>query len=133
MRLKWDDKGIKSPLARARGFGSAHEGSGHWLQQRFTAVTNFILMAWLIWSVVHAQGFDYSELTLWLHSPVHAVLMILAVLSVCLHASLGTQVVIEDYVHNEGKKIALLLFVRMALIFAAVASIFSVAKICFGG
>jgi succinate dehydrogenase / fumarate reductase membrane anchor subunit len=133
MRLKWDNQGLKSPLARARGYGSAHEGTGHWLGQRFTALSNFCLMLWLVFSVARAQGFDYAGLTGWLHSPLNAVLMVLAALSVCTHASLGTQVVVEDYVHHEGAKFALLALLRMAFIAAAVTIIFSVAKICFGG
>jgi succinate dehydrogenase / fumarate reductase membrane anchor subunit len=133
MHLKWDDKGLKSPLARARGYGSAHEGSGHWLQQRATAVSNLFLMLWLMWSVVRVRGFDYAEITAFLQNPVNAILMILAALSFCLHAQLGTQVVVEDYVHGEGRKMALLLALRFFFIAASVAMVFSVAKICFGG
>ena len=70
MRLKWDNNGLKAPLARARGYGSAHEGTGHWLAQRMTAVSNFVLIAWLIWAVVHVQGFDYSEITAFLAQPL---------------------------------------------------------------
>jgi succinate dehydrogenase / fumarate reductase membrane anchor subunit len=133
MRLKWDNEGIKSPLARARGYGSAHEGSGHWLQQRATAVSNLFLMLWLMWTVVHARGFDYAQITAFLQNPFNAILMILAAISFCWHAQLGTQVVVEDYVHAEGRKIALLLALRFFFAAAAIAMIFSVAKICFGG
>ena len=106
MKLKWEDKSIQTPLSRARGLGSARDGSTHWLHQRVTAIANLILMPWLIWSVVNMQGWTHADVSTWLQNPINAILMILATFSVFYHAALGCQVVVEDYIHNEGFKFA---------------------------
>lgn len=124
---------IVSPLARARGAGSAHHGSGHWMHQRITALANVPLMLWLVWSVVHLPGASYQDVSLWLSQPVNAILMILAVLSTFYHAVLGLQVVIEDYVHCAVSKIASLIVLRLAFTALGVAAIFSVLKVAFAG
>lgn len=124
---------ILSPLAKARGAGSAHHGSGHWMHQRITAVGNIPLMLWLVWSVVHLPSASYQDVSLWLAQPVNAILMILAVLSMFYHAVLGLQVVIEDYVHCEFSKMLSLIGIRLGFAALGVAAIFSVLKVSFGG
>lgn len=123
----------KSPLGRARGMGSAHEGAEHWLWQRITAISNLVLVSWLLWSVVHFQGWDYETFTTWLSAPVNAILMILALLSVFYHAALGSQVIVEDYVSCEVMKTAKLIGIKLFFFAMAVASVFSVLKIAFAG
>ena len=124
---------IMSPLAKARGTGSAHHGAVHWLHQRITAIANIPLMLWLVWSVVHLSGADYQDVSLWLTQPVNAILMILSILSMFYHAVLGLQVVIEDYVRCEFSKFASLLAIRLTFVALGVAAIFSVLKVSFGG
>ncbi|MCM2343910.1 MAG: succinate dehydrogenase, hydrophobic membrane anchor protein [Alphaproteobacteria bacterium] len=124
---------ILSPLARARGAGSAHHGAGHWLHQRITALANIPLMLWLVWSVVHMQDWNYAAVSLWLAQPINAILMILAVLSTFYHAALGAQVVVEDYIHHPGFKMVKLIGLRLFFIAAAVASVFSILKVAFAG
>ena len=127
--MKWEKSGLKSPMARANGLGSAKEGTDHWFHQRITAISNFFLMGWLVFSIVTMVGATYEEFTAWLSAPVNAILMILAVISTFYHAALGTQVVIEDYIHDEGFKTFKLIGVKLVLTGAAIACIFSILKI----
>ena len=129
MKLKWDDNGIKTPLGRARGLGSAKEGADHWMAQRITAIANIPLVLWLVYSIVDLKGASHAEFTGWLAEPVNAILMILFILSVFYHAKLGTQVVTEDYVHNEGCKFLKLIAMKLFFYGAGVACIFSILKI----
>ena len=46
---------------------------------------------------------------------------------------LGLQVVIEDYVHNEGVKVLLMLGQKLLTFALAIAAGFAVLKIAFGG
>lgn len=132
MKLKWEEDVVQTPAGRAHGLGSAHEGTTHWLHQRVTAIANLPLMLWLVWSVVHMQGWSYADVSAWLAHPVNAILMILATLSVFYHAALGSQVVIEDYIHNEGFKMFKLIGMKLFFTACAVACIFSIVKIALG-
>jgi succinate dehydrogenase / fumarate reductase membrane anchor subunit len=122
---------IQSPLARARGLGAAHHAVGHWVNQRITAIANIPLMLWLVSSIVHLRGVDYTTFTVWLAQPLNAILMILVIVSTFYHAALGTQVIVEDYVHNKGMKIFKLVMLRLFFIGAGVACVFSILKIAF--
>jgi len=134
MKLKWQQDGsIKTPLARARGLGSAHEGVSNWWQLRLTAAAAIPLVFWLVWSVVHMQNWSHGEFTSWLAQPVNAVLMVLSVLLMSVHAALGSREIAEDYVHHEGFKIATLAMLQLFFFAVAVACIFSILKIAFTG
>jgi succinate dehydrogenase / fumarate reductase membrane anchor subunit len=131
MLLKWEPGGMKSEIARARGLGSARDGVKHWLHQRMSAIANLPLMLWLGFALADLiqRGPDYNSAVQWLQSGLNPVLMILTILSVCYHAKLGLQIVIEDYVHHEGRKLALLMFTKMGLGALVVACLFAVLKI----
>ncbi|MBL4804321.1 MAG: succinate dehydrogenase, hydrophobic membrane anchor protein [Alphaproteobacteria bacterium] len=129
MKLKWDSEGIKSPLARARGLGSAHEGADHWMKQRITAIANIPLVIWFVFSVVSLRGASHAEFTQWLAQPVNAVLAILFIVSTFSHAVLGARVVVEDYIHNEWFKVFKLIGIKLFFVALGVACVFSILKI----
>ncbi|HSA79430.1 MAG TPA: succinate dehydrogenase, hydrophobic membrane anchor protein [Geminicoccaceae bacterium] len=120
---------VQSPIARARGLGAAREGSGHWTRQRLTAISNIVLVLWFVFSAMALAGAGYEEVRAWLASPVPASLMILLIISTFYHARLGVQVVIEDYVHHEGAKIASLAAVTLITFGLAVACITAILKV----
>jgi succinate dehydrogenase / fumarate reductase membrane anchor subunit len=127
--VKWNKGGLKTPMARARGLGSAKSGLDHWLMQRITAVGNLVLGLWLLWSLVCNGAMTYTAAILWVSEPITAILLILFVISSFYHAVLGSQVVIEDYVHHEGFKLFKLLGQRLVFFAMGVACIFSVLQI----
>jgi succinate dehydrogenase / fumarate reductase membrane anchor subunit len=124
--------GMRSPIARVRGLGPAREGVGHWTRQRLTAISNLLLVLWFVFSAMALAGADYVEVRAWLASPLSASLMILLVLSIVYHARLGVQVVIEDYVHHEGARIASLAALTLIAFGLAVACIVAVLKVSIG-
>ncbi len=128
--VKWNKGGLKSPMARAKGLGSAKSGLDHWLMQRITAVGNLVLGLWLIYSLITTPELAlYTGAIEWVSQPLHAVGLILFVISSFYHAVLGSQVVIEDYIHHEGFKLFKLLGQRLVFFGMAVACIFSVLQI----
>ena len=131
MKLKWEKSGMTSPLRRAKGLGSAKEGTDHWFMQRVTAIANLPLMLWLVYSAVQNAGATHAEFTSWLAHPINAILMILVIISVFYHAKLGSQVVTEDYIHSEGLKMVKLIGQKLFFFGMAIAAIFSVLKIAF--
>ena len=124
---------LRSPLAAARGLGSAKSGTHHWWLQRVTAVALVPLTIWFVISLIVHSGASYEEVRACIGSPVPAVLMICLIAGMFHHAQLGLQVVIEDYIHAEACKMAALFVVKGAAIFLGVLGIFSVLKIAFGG
>ncbi|MGH8397073.1 MAG: succinate dehydrogenase, hydrophobic membrane anchor protein [Gammaproteobacteria bacterium] len=124
---------FRTPLARARGLGSAKEGTGHWLTQRITAVALIPLTLWFAASVLVYMHADYATVESWIHTPWTAVLLVLLVATVYWHACLGLQVVIEDYVHDEWLKMGVIVLIRFVSVILVVAGIFVVLRIAFGG
>ena len=131
MRLKWDETGIKSPLARAEGVGAAGHGAQHWIRQRVSAIANIGLMMWFTLSIASLlrDGTDYTEVVTWLATGITPVLMILTIISVFYHAMLGIQIVIEDYVHAPKIRIPALILIRLVFVATAVLCLFSVLKL----
>jgi succinate dehydrogenase / fumarate reductase membrane anchor subunit len=124
---------IRTPLARARGLGSAKSGTGHWWAQRLTAIALIPLVIWFAISVVVMAGADHEAVVAWIGNPLTAVLLVLLIVAVFHHAQLGLQVVIEDYVHTRWMEIALLLIVKGAALLLGAIGILSVLKIAIGG
>ncbi|MDX1580317.1 MAG: succinate dehydrogenase, hydrophobic membrane anchor protein [Alphaproteobacteria bacterium] len=124
---------LRSPLAQVRGLGSAKEGTDHFWVQRVSAVALIPLSVWFIASLVGLSGADHDAVVAWLERPLVAILMLLFVVTGLYHLKLGLQVVIEDYVHGKGMKVASLLFVTFATFAAGAAAVFAVLKIAFGG
>lgn len=123
---------IRSPLARARGLGSAKDGVGHWWAQRVTAVALVPLTLWFVTSLAAHVGQDHTAVMAWLSSPVVAVALVLYLAALFYHSQLGLQVVVEDYVHSESLKLVTLLVLQFANIALAAAAIFAVLSIALG-
>ena len=123
---------FRSPLGKVRGLGSAKDGTRHWWMQRVTALALIPLAIWFVAGVVALLGKDHAAFTAWVKNPLSATLLVLLVAATFHHAQLGLQVVIEDYVHREGAKIAAILVVKFAAVVLAGIGIFSVLRIAFG-
>ena len=126
-----DDR--RTPLARARGLGSAKDGVHHWWVQRLTAIALIPLVVWFAISLVMLSGADYAVVRAWIGSPVVMVLLTLTIVIGLHHGQLGMQVVIEDYVHNDGMKLALIGLMRFIAVFFGLAAIVAILRIGFGG
>lgn len=124
--------GLRTPLANARGLGSAKEGVDHWWKQRLTAVALVPLVLWLGFSVALLGSADYYTVVYWLAHPVNAVLMVLVVAVGFWHGTLGVQEVIVDYVAGAWMKTVLLILVQFAAVVLALAGIFAVLRIALG-
>ena len=124
---------MKTPLGRVRGLGSARSGAQHWWHERLTSVSTLILLVWFFVSLLRLPDFGYATLMQWLGTPLAAVPMLLLILSVFWHLAAGLRVVVEDYVHGEGGKLAWLVAINFASLFGAGLCVFAVLKIAFGG
>jgi succinate dehydrogenase / fumarate reductase, membrane anchor subunit len=123
----------RTPIAKARGLGTARSGLHHWKKQRLTAIANVLLVLWFMFSAMALSGSGYDQVRAWLASPVTASLAVLLIISTFYHARLGLQVVVEDYVHHEGLRIASLAAIALLVLALAVACIVAVLSVAVGG
>lgn len=124
---------LRSPLGRVRGLGSAKDGTHHWWMQRLTAIALVPLCLWFVASVAMMAGAGHAAFLAWVASPLVAILLVLLIVAVFHHVQLGLQVVIEDYVHGEGCRLACIVVVKLAACALGVAAVFAVLKIAFRG
>lgn len=124
---------LRSNLGRVRGLGAAHSGFSHWWLQRLTALAMIPLSLWFIYNMLTALLLqpDISPIAQLLASPLSAVASVLLLAALFLHAKLGLQTVIEDYVHRPVPKYTLLIGSVFLCYGAAAVGILSVLKLHF--
>ena len=123
---------MSTPLARVRGLGAARSGTEAFWRQRLTAVANIPLTIAFVFIVISLLGRNHAAVVQILGSPLVAVILMLFIVSITTHMRIGMQVIIEDYVHDDAAKYALLIF---NIFFAAVvgfSSIYALLKLSFG-
>ena len=123
---------MHTPTRRVRGLGSAHHGTEHFIRQRVTAVAQIVLVTAFVAIVLALRGKDHAGAIELLSSPFVAIPMLLLVGSVGLHMRLGMQVIIEDYVHDKGMKIAALIANTFYAVVIAVACLYGLLKVGLG-
>ena len=127
------NRNYQTPLGRARGLGAAGEGTHHWWRQRVSSVALLPLTLWLAVSVAHWPDAEYGQVVAWIGTPWNTVLLLSCILLTVFHASLGIEVIIEDYVHVDWIKILLVVVVKLILAFLALAAVFATLRIAFVG
>jgi len=125
--------GNGTSIGRVRGLGSSHHGTHHWLSARLTAVGNLVLIPFLMVSLALMPTHDYATIHSWAARPIPATALILIMINTFQHARLGVQVMLEDYVHEEGGKVAAWLLVNIVPFAGAAFGIVSVVRIALGG
>ena len=123
---------MRTPLGRVRGLGSARSGTSHFWRQRVTAVANVPLVIAFVVILVSLIGRNHAAVVQIIGSPPVAIIMLLFIMSITYHMWLGMQVIIEDYVHHEGHRIALLIGNIFFAVAVALSCGFAILKISFG-
>jgi succinate dehydrogenase / fumarate reductase membrane anchor subunit len=111
------------------GAGSARDGTNHWWAQRVSAVALLPLTLWFFWSLLLLPNLDHATLRTWLSVPLSALLAVLLVAVTAYHSYLGTNVVVEDYVHAHATKLFLVVLLRFLYVLCAGAGIFAILRI----
>lgn len=121
---------LRTPLANAKGMGSAKEGTSHFIYQRVTAIALVPLSIWFVFSILSfVVSDDSSKLAAWLYSGFNAGATIFLLVALFYHAKLGVQVVIEDYLHCTCLKLSALLANTFFMYGAAIISVIAVLKL----
>ncbi len=120
-----------SDLGKVRGLGSAKSGTEHFWMQRVTAIANLPLVIFLIYFILSHLGAPRAAVVASIKNPFCAVALSLAMVSILWHMRLGLQVVIEDYVHSETRKLAALMMINSATFILGALALYSILKMSF--
>ena len=105
----------RTPLGRVKGLGSSHSGSKEWLLQKVNSAILAVLFLWFAFSFAFLIKADYVKVLLWIDNPINTVLLITFITVGLLHAAMGIQTIIEDYVHQTAKRILYIYIVKTVL------------------
>ena len=119
----------QSCLKKVIKMQSKSNGVVHWKLQRISAIAMIPLVIWFVSSLVFSLTNTYDQSVSWLQSPLNATGLVLLFGTLYFHAASGLQVVVEDYVHNEGLKIMSLILIKLLTVLLGVLSILCVLKI----
>lgn len=109
--------GTGTGIGRVRGLGSAKGGASHWATERLISLATLPLFVWFLVALLRLPDLAHGTVVNWLAAPLNAVLMILLVVTTFVHLKQGMQVVLDDYVHDEGTRV----LTNIALVFLSVA------------
>ena len=116
-------------LKKVKKMQSKSHGVAHWKLQRISAIAMIPLVIWFVSSLTFSLINSYDQSVAWLQNPLNATGLVLLFGTLYFHAASGLQVVIEDYVHNEGLKIMSLILIKLISTLLGVLSILCVLKI----
>lgn len=122
----------RTPLARVRGLGAAKSGTKHFWRQRLTSVAAVPLTIAFVLIVVSLLGRNHAAAQQILSTPLVAIIILLFIGTSVYHMRIGMQVIIEDYVHDEIAKLALIMLNTFFSIAIGLACAYAIFKLSFG-
>jgi succinate dehydrogenase / fumarate reductase, membrane anchor subunit len=123
---------MKTPFSRVHGLGTAHSGTGHFWMQRLTGIANLPLIIAFLVVIISLVGSSQASVIATLSNPFVAMILLAALISVLIHMRIGMQMIIEDYVHTELRKIVLLMANTFFTLAVGIAAVYAILKINFG-
>ena len=101
-----------------------------WIIQRVTAILLIPLSFWFIYHCLSFASMNYTQLFLFFKSSINSLLFLIMMISTLIHAKLGCETIIEDYVASKSLKnistllINLITYSSMVIVILAIARIF---------
>ena len=103
--------------------------SAKWLLQRITAIILIPLTFWFIYNCISFQNLKYFELQLFFQSYINSALFFLMMVSMLIHAKLGCETIIQDYISSSFLKkifIVIINFIAFFSLFLVIVAIFKI-------
>ena len=103
--------------------------SSKWVLQRITAVFLIPLSFWFIYKCVSFQGLHYFELQLFFQSYLNSFLFLTMMFTMLIHAKLGCETIIQDYVSTPLLKKLFKILINFIIIFSLFLVILAIVKL----
>ena len=105
--------GDASPLVLNLGYAHSvmvtqqpkKSGLTHWRLQRWSALPLAPLGVWFIYQVSRMDSSEYQVVLEWAEQPAHGIPLAVLIVALVIHATMGLQTVIEDYVKGVGRSV----------------------------
>jgi len=123
---------MRTPLGRVKSLGSARSGTQDFFRQRITAIAMILLIIPGIVIIMKLVGSNQATASQTLGNPAVAIIMVLFIVASCWHMRIGMQVVLEDYIHDEKLKLALIIGNHFFCWSVGLASIYAIIKLSSG-
>lgn len=124
---------MRTPLKRVRGLGSAKDGTENFWRVRLTSVALVPLALFVVGWVFSLRGAGLAEVRASLSQPLTALAVALFIVISLDHMHRGMKDIIEDYAHEEGSKLTLMMLNTFFVVAVGAASLFALVKMAFGG
>jgi succinate dehydrogenase / fumarate reductase membrane anchor subunit len=124
--------GMRTPLRRVRGLGSAKDGTTHFWITRVSGVALVPLTLFAVGLIFSLIGADFETTRAVLAQPLITIALILFIIISVEHMRLGIQESIADYIHGELLKVFTLMLNTAFSLIVGAASVFALLKIAFG-
>lgn len=123
---------FRTNAKNAHGTSPAGEGPHHWVMQRLTAILLIPLASWLAYTLITKMvGAPIEEAQAWAADPAVGVALATFIIAVCVHAAMGLQVVIEDYVSKKCCKFFMLVVIKLGYFVLMLAGLAAIIKLAF--
>jgi succinate dehydrogenase / fumarate reductase membrane anchor subunit len=124
---------MRTPLGKVRGLGSAKSGTDHFWKVRTTSIALVPLLLFYVVFLILYSGRPYADVVSALSNPFVATINALTIIASILHMKLGMEEVIQDYIHSEVMKLALLMLNAFFSLLVGGLCLFAALKIAFAG
>ena len=101
-------------------------GYGHWRWQRISAIITLILMVYFTYLMASLGPLNYPEARNFVATPHQGIALGLLVIVGLFHASLGVQMIIEDYIPLASGRLVLVMAARAVFIIASLLGVVAV-------
>jgi succinate dehydrogenase / fumarate reductase membrane anchor subunit len=122
----------QTPLSRVRHLGAAHGGTKHFWHERLTSLALLPLTVAFIFVALKFASAPYERARSMMIEPWSVGVLALFLLVSIWHMKLGMQVIIEDYVHKEGRKFLSLIANNFFSALVAFAALFVLLRLSVG-
>ena len=123
---------MRTPLGRVKSLGSARSGTQDFFRQRITAIAMILLIIPGIVVIMKLLGSNQATASQTLGNPAVAIIMVLFIIASVWHMKIGMQVVLEDYIHDEKLKLALVIGNHFFCWSVGLVSIYAIIKLSSG-